>query len=332
MLTLRTNKPPGGNFAINRDSWQARGLTAWWPLAGNIHEYVRNYPKGLLYGNAALGTTAQGRALMLPGNNPDYLNTKTNGQIGQYGSYLTVSAWAYTDNLSGGGANLRYLVSTEASGAGWVMRQHSDDDKLYFYVSAGGFPNVTSTFTLVLNQWYHFVAVYDRYASDGNRIKLYIDGQLNAQAAGANADLTGSNGPISIGAADIYTDRTWSGAARDVRIYNRPLSSAEIYQLCAPSTRYDLYSLPPLLTRASVAPGLTTIRLNWTDNSEHEDGFSIERKTDAGAFAEIDTVAAGVETYDDGPIDEGHTYTYRVKATSAELGDSEYSNEAAETV
>ena len=79
----------------------------------------------------------------------------------------------------------------------------------------------------------------------------------------------------------------------------------------------------------TAAPVLTTIRLDWTDVSEHEDDFSIERKTDAGAFGEIDTVAADVETYDNINVQAGHTYTYRVKATSAVLGDSEYSNEAA---
>jgi len=75
----------------------------------------------------------------------------------------------------------------------------------------------------------------------------------------------------------------------------------------------------------------TTIRLEWQDNSEGEDGFSIERD-DGGGFVEIDTVGAGVETYDDTDVPTGDTYTYRVRALSSALGDSEYSNEASETV
>ena len=75
-------------------------------------------------------------------------------------------------------------------------------------------------------------------------------------------------------------------------------------------------------------PATADIQLDWTDVSENEDGFSIERATDAGAFGEIDTVGAGIETYDDEDLPLGHTYHYRVRATSATLGYSEYSNEA----
>ena len=58
------------------------------------------------------------------------------------------------------------------------------------------------------------------------------------------------------------------------------------------------------------------ITLSWTDNSDDEDGFSVERslKTDSD-FAEVGKVAAGVVTYADTSIEEGTPYYYRVKAT-----------------
>ncbi len=330
MIALTTNRPPSGNFTINRGSWQARGLTAWWPLAGNIHEYVRDYPGGILFGNAALGTTGQGRALKLPGADPDYLNTYST--LGQGLSYLTISAWAYTDTLAGGAFNLRYVMGNEGPNQGWQMRLSTADNKLYWFVYSGAYRSATSSFTLAVNTWYHFVGVYNIAEAAPSQVKLYIDGRYNAQGASAGGAIAASANTIGIGAEPGFTDRVWSGAIRDVRIYERALGGQEIYRLWAPQSRYDLYKLPELFTRYAAVGGTTTIRLNWTDYSEHEDGFSIERKTDAGAFGEIDTVAADIETYDNVLVPTGHTYTYRVKAESAALGDSEYSNEAAETV
>ena len=89
-----------------------------------------------------------------------------------------------------------------------------------------------------------------------------------------------------------------------------------------------LYPPRALFSHVVATPTTTTVQLDWTDVSENEDGFSIERATDAGAFAEIDTVGAGVVTYDDLLVPTGHTYHYRVRATSATLGYSDYSNEA----
>ena len=71
---------------------------------------------------------------------------------------------------------------------------------------------------------------------------------------------------------------------------------------------------PPSNLAAENADGQIT--LNWTDNSDDEDGFSVERSTsmDSG-FAEVGTVAAGVTTYTDTELDAGTTYYYRVAAT-----------------
>jgi len=58
------------------------------------------------------------------------------------------------------------------------------------------------------------------------------------------------------------------------------------------------------------------ITLSWTDNSNDEDGFSVERSTsmDSG-FTEVGTVGASVTTYTDMGLDAGTQYYYRVRAT-----------------
>jgi FtsP/CotA-like multicopper oxidase with cupredoxin domain len=86
------------------------------------------------------------------------------------------------------------------------------------------------------------------------------------------------------------------------------------------------------VTRPNAPSGLTAslaapqnVVLNWTDNSNNEDGFRIERATGAGAFAAVGTVAAGVRTFNDGTVALNTTYSYRVIAFNA-AGDSNPSN------
>jgi len=70
------------------------------------------------------------------------------------------------------------------------------------------------------------------------------------------------------------------------------------------------------------------INLSWTDNSNNETGFKIERKTGAGgSYAQIATVGANVTSYNNTGLTAATAYYFRVRATNS-TGDSGYSNEA----
>ncbi|MGE0682891.1 MAG: Ig-like domain-containing protein, partial [Candidatus Binatia bacterium] len=73
------------------------------------------------------------------------------------------------------------------------------------------------------------------------------------------------------------------------------------------------------------------LTLTWTDTSNNEDGFKIERKAGiTGAFAQLATVGANATSYADGSVINGTTYCYRVRAHNT-AGDSGYTNEACST-
>lgn len=69
------------------------------------------------------------------------------------------------------------------------------------------------------------------------------------------------------------------------------------------------------------------VSLSWSDNSDNEAGFILERATDSGEFVQLADLAAGIAIFEDDSVSALHTYTYRVKATN-DAGDSGYSNEA----
>jgi fibronectin type 3 domain-containing protein len=69
---------------------------------------------------------------------------------------------------------------------------------------------------------------------------------------------------------------------------------------------------PSNLTAA--AANASTITLNWTDNSNNEDSFLIERSSDGVNFTQIGSVSVNTTTYSDGTLTPVTTYYYRVRA------------------
>lgn len=89
---------------------------------------------------------------------------------------------------------------------------------------------------------------------------------------------------------------------------------------------------PTALSAVSASP--STITLSWTDNSNDENGFRIERSSDGVNFTEIAAVGASqTSSYDDSGLSAQATYYYRVRATNLynTLSFSSYTNIASAT-
>ena len=82
---------------------------------------------------------------------------------------------------------------------------------------------------------------------------------------------------------------------------------------------------------AWAAPG--SAQLTWTDNSDNEQGFVIERKTGAaGVYAVAGKTGPNATSFADTVgLVEGETYFWRVAAFNS-AGQSAYSNEATRTI
>lgn len=75
------------------------------------------------------------------------------------------------------------------------------------------------------------------------------------------------------------------------------------------------------------AQSTTEIRLDWTDASNNETGFRIERRTLSGTFQEVGTVGANTTSFVAGGLSSGTFYVFRVRAQNS-AGNSAFSNEA----
>jgi subtilisin family serine protease len=73
------------------------------------------------------------------------------------------------------------------------------------------------------------------------------------------------------------------------------------------------------------------VSLTWTDNSQTEDGYRIERKEGGGNFIQIAMTGPNITTFTDSGLSPSTNYTYRIRAFNSVGGDSQYSNEASLT-
>lgn len=106
--------------------------------------------------------------------------------------------------------------------------------------------------------------------------------------------------------------------------YGSP-SSAVGYTLVGNASCQSRPAAPSALTAAN-GQGKGSVILNWTDNSDNEDSFLIERSTSvADGYIQVAAVTANVRSYTDNTAFRKTTYFYRVRAANSG-GKSSYSN------
>jgi len=88
---------------------------------------------------------------------------------------------------------------------------------------------------------------------------------------------------------------------------------------------------PPPSDVQAVAASESQIDLSWTDNSDTEDAFRLERKKNDGDYSFINLVGANTVTYSDKGLSAGTAYSYRIKSLDNIYMDSPFSEAATAT-
>ncbi|HER08707.1 MAG TPA: T9SS type A sorting domain-containing protein, partial [Bacteroides sp.] len=111
------------------------------------------------------------------------------------------------------------------------------------------------------------------------------------------------------------------------RIARFNASALEAFSNRDSTVTFDSPAAPPQvpgdLSAEKISP--VTILLSWTDNSDTEEGFRIERRS-GGEFEVIGTAGVNDTEFMDEGVTEGGAYTYRIRAFNT-AGSSGYSNE-----
>ncbi len=211
----------------------SNGLIAYWPLDvgtinwGNGPTFYDLSGNGNNATSSAMSTTSSptsghlGQALQFNGTN-NYLIAAHSSSYDA--TLITVSIWAKTTSLGwlkaiGEGADLTEKFGLYLSPGGLFSIETE--------ISGVQYVNLTSNKHINDNVWHHLVYVYD-----GNTAYNYVDGHEEARISHPGA-LTIDGQNISIGAEISTTSQQywWRGSLDDARVYNRPLTPAEVLQL-----------------------------------------------------------------------------------------------------
>ena len=157
-----------------------------------------------------------GKALVCDGKTSRMLvkpNKALNARSG-----LTAAAWVKLDRAGSG------TILYKAYEYGLSVATEDGKSYLAGVTRAGDFVKVTSPKPMVLGAWTHVALTHD-----GRTQRLYVDGELVAEAA--QGELTTSGNYLCLGASSYQAKKVYNYLAcsiDDVRIYARPLGQTEI--------------------------------------------------------------------------------------------------------
>jgi len=246
---IRPNSP----YRVNWQSPQARGLVSWWPIlpiaAIGVNTAIVTQPN-LVPGPADIASPAVADAV---GFAPDSLlhtvalltdtdvsmigpvaDTLISASLGAMSCWIKILGDGLSSDVTFG---LSQIIGDELDGGYFGLRygnRASAGQKLHAYNWDGDDDFVAATITQ--NEWHHILWMHA-----GGNLYLYVDGR-GASAVSGNTSFV--SGVFTIGST---VSTSANAKIADVRIYNKGLDPATIYQMWDPATRWDLYSKPSLI-------------------------------------------------------------------------------------
>lgn len=224
---------PSGTVKVNRSHPLAVGLVGWWPLATDGRDMLERYPVSMT-GMKPVPSHG-GPAMNFSGSSFGQLNA-----LPAISTTFSISAWAYPTNLnqgsSGGGSGGTILESNnDGLTSGWDFGLEFSTNKIWFWPA--GSADVRSTGSITLNQWNHVGMTVT-----GTAVSLYINGALDSAQTSGSAPQSYSYLRI---AHQSHCTGYFVGNLRDIRLYNRVLTAAEMrrlymepYSILEPASRH----------------------------------------------------------------------------------------------
>ena len=172
--------------------------------------------------------------------------------------------------------------------------------------------------TIVSDQLVSLAWLSSEQTEDGYKIERKIGNAVFAEVGTSGVDQH-SFVDIALTPGTTYTYR--------VRAYRADAHSEYSQELTVTTQLTNLGGAPNLYGSAA---SHSQINLSWTDQTNQEDGFVVEKKLVGGEFMALALTGENQNTYSDTGLNASTTYVYRVKAYN-DLGESAYSNEYAVT-
>ena len=197
-------------------------------------------------------------------------------------------------------------------------------------IFGGGGATAFGSAALPANTWSYVATTYD-----GTTLRFYVDGTLVSSQPAAGM-IASSTNPLQIG-GDSFYGQYFNGAIDEVRVYNNPLSSAQIQADMTTPIGGTADTQPPSQpgSLAASVVSASELDLSWAASSDNVgvSGYRIERCQGVGcsSFAQVATTNGSATSYADTGLSANTSYSYRVRAVDAAGNLSPYSATATAT-
>ena len=132
---------------------------------------------------------------------------------------MTIEAWVYPTTAN---SAWRTVLAKELGGdLAYAMQANSTAGRPYGLITTSGEQLAQGSAPIPANAWSHMTTTYD-----GTTLRLYVNGALVGTKA-TSGPIATTNLPLHIG-GNAGHGEWFQGRLDDIRIYNRPLTAAEI--------------------------------------------------------------------------------------------------------
>lgn len=281
LVRLPWDSQPQEAAEVNRNSWQARDLSLWYPLNGNALDPVKSN-LGILHSGAGFAASQRGRVAFFDGSD-DYMSWP--GSLLGTGNNFTFSAWVYYSGALGSRATVwgcenaattfQLEVGGGAGGAttGGVTAIYS-----------GAVVGSTGNSVLAANTWTHIVYIK---RGTGATSEFYINGVQTTSASNVALDYSETFADRILGRRAPGT-QLFSGMLQDVRINNFAMSAEQVGDLYR--NGLDLFAPRSVWVPVSAGGGGTTI--SATLGAAAAAGFTAGINANTTVAASLGTVVA----------------------------------------
>ena len=188
--------------------------------------------------DADYGKYSAGMRTALTGGVNAYMDTTVAGLSGV--TNATVMMW-WRHTQSQGSARYAYYQLLNANDQNAIAMLGSTTLGVYFSKSGSGSFSIADFYNATgvdYGEWHHYCAVFDGALTTNERIKFYLDGvRLSPSAYAAGNTTLSSSLPSLLRIGQHYNNNT-SADIDDFAIYDRSLSSNEVYSVYSENQTY----------------------------------------------------------------------------------------------
>jgi len=237
---LGTSNPPSFLSNTNSNSFQTEVLnsntTYYWRIdCKNQYYTTEGNVWSFTTGNSIADTN--GFALQFDGTD-DLLDCGNGSSLQITGNKITLEVWINVNEFKSQPFAGSVIVKDQGSNSSGYMIRCGGDGIINFNIGNGSWHEInTPANSIQLNNWHHVAATYD-----GTSMRIYIDGELNAQSNMTFTIGNAVNSNLYIGESPGFSGRVFNGKIDEVRIWNVTRTQSQVQSTMNTELAPEYYS------------------------------------------------------------------------------------------